>query len=89
MGLGQWFPNCEPWLPWEPRFLPGELQTITVFLQILSFFIILFQFADVDILQSILDMWSHMLRPICSAIMCCVYDSLVPDCMLPSKLIGH
>jgi len=34
-----------------------------------------------------LDIWSQML--ICSAIMCCVYVSLAPDCMLPSKLIQH
>jgi len=33
----------------------------------------LFQFAGVDILQSILDIWFQML--ICSAIVCCVYDS--------------
>ena len=36
-------------------------------------FIILFQFADVDILQSILDIWSNMLFG--NAIMCYVYDS--------------
>ena len=34
---------------------------------------VLFQFADIDILQSILDIWFHML--ICMAIICCVYDS--------------
>jgi len=51
------------------------------------FFIILFQFADADVLQSILDIWSHML--ICSAFMCCVYDSFGTKLayMLPSKLI--
>src|SRR6218665_2056787 len=43
--------------------------------ELLQFFTILFfhnyfYFTDVDILQYILDTWSHML--ICSAIMCCV-----------------
>jgi len=48
-----------------------------------SFLIILFQFADVDILQSILDSWSHMLTPLCVVCM----TVLAPECILPSKLI--
>jgi len=40
------------------------------------FFIILFQFADVDILQSILDIGSHMLvAPLCIVCM----TALAPD----------
>src|SRR6218665_3553018 len=55
-------------------FLPGEPRTIIIFHNFVFFtFRILFQFADVDILKSVLDIWSHML--ICSNIMCCVYDS--------------
>ena len=53
-------------------FLLGEPRTVTIFHNFI-FFIIVFQFADVDILQSVLDIWFHML--ISSAIMCCVYDS--------------
>src|SRR6218665_507796 len=65
--LKQWFPNCEPQLPWEPWFpRRGAAQ----FFKNLSFFLILFQFGDIYTLQSILDIWSHML--IYSAIM---YDS--------------
>src|SRR6218665_2589896 len=66
--IRQWFPNCEPRPPWEPwlsGFLPGEPRTIKIFSQFhllynfvsihnFIFFIILFQFADVYILQSIL-----------------------------------
>jgi len=42
-------------------FLPGEPRTITIFSQSYPFLIILFQFAFVDILQFILDIWSHTL----------------------------
>jgi len=70
--LGQWFPNWEPRPPREPRFSPRGAANYNNFFTILSFFIIWFQVADVDILQSILNTWSHML--ICRAmIMCCVY----------------
>src|SRR6218665_3957099 len=65
----QWFPNCEPRLPGS-GFLLEEPRTITIFH---NFFNILFQFADVDILQSILGIWSSML--ICNAIICHVYES--------------
>jgi len=54
-------------------FLPGEPRTITICHNFM-FFINLFKFADVDILQSILDIWSAIL--ICSVIMCYVYNSV-------------
>src|SRR6218665_2410395 len=71
--LVQWFPNCEPRLPREPPVYFRGAANHYNFSQFYLLFIILFQFADVDIIQSILDIWFHML--ICSAIMCCVYDS--------------
>src|SRR6218665_1061270 len=64
----QWFPTAG-----AAAFSQGSRELLPFF-TILSFlFIILFQFADVDIPQSMLDIWFHML--IFIAIMCCVYDS--------------
>src|SRR6218665_377523 len=77
--LFQWFPNCE---------LPGEPRTITIFHNFI-FFIILVQFVDVDILQSILDIWFHVL--ICSAIIICVVCMTVLCTRLHAtgKLVRH
>src|SRR6218665_171904 len=60
--LHQWFPNC------------GSREVLQFFTISSLLFIFLFPFADVDISQSTLDIWFHML--ICIVIMCCVFDSL-------------
>jgi len=57
--LGQWFPNCEPRLPWEPQPPPKGATNYYNFSQFYLLFIILFQFADVDILQSIIHLVPH------------------------------
>src|SRR6218665_4150263 len=66
--IDQWFPNCEPRLPWEPWLPPRRAAK---FFKKLSFIIILFHFGDIYTLQSILAVWSQMF--ICSAIMCYVH----------------
>src|SRR6218665_1630768 len=47
--LKQWFPNWEPRLPGEPRLPPRGVANYGNFSQFYPSFIILFQFADVDI----------------------------------------
>jgi len=71
--LDQWFPNCE-----------GATASSQGSRDVLQFYIFhnFIQFADVDILQSILCLFVAPLCAVCMTV-------FAPDCMLPSKLIRH
>ena len=67
----QWFPNCEPQLPWEPWLPRRGAANYYNFSQ----FFLIYNFISLCWCQnppSILDIWFHML--ICSAINYCVYE---------------
>src|SRR6218665_3286989 len=57
--ITQWFPNCEPRFPWEPEPPPRGAANYYNFSQFYLLFITLFQFAAVDILQSIIHLVPH------------------------------